>query len=218
MFKKELPIITMGLSIVAAILVLSWAVFIKSGSVIPIQSPVVSDEEIVSDGIEDNRMEDDDVLADDISNEFFTFTKDDQIFSVSKSEFKVLNKFNALELKSESEDCGTNKSEQYFKELLSYYSENSNGIEYQFKYIGQTQDFGAWVVMVVPNKIGYINFEEFKNDFNLCEAGSDRYPALMSDKYFLFVSSCGTGFDDGSGLPNGCDVVRKIIEPTIRIK
>ena len=68
MFKKELPIITMGLSIVAAILVLSWAVFIKSGSVIPIQSPVVSDEEIVSDGIEDNRMEDDDVLADDISD------------------------------------------------------------------------------------------------------------------------------------------------------
>ena len=49
MFKKELPIITMGLSIVAAMLVLSWAVFIKLMPAVPVQAPVVDDEEIVAD-------------------------------------------------------------------------------------------------------------------------------------------------------------------------
>ncbi|MDF1498264.1 MAG: hypothetical protein P1P85_02830 [Patescibacteria group bacterium] len=212
MFKKELPIIFIGLSIIVAMLVLSLAVFIKSMPVIPVQVPVVTDDSVGGD-------ENDEIISDDdVFNEFFTYVKDDQKFSVSKSEFKILNKFNAIELKSKSEDCGTNKSKQYFEELLSYYSENSSGIEYQFKYHGQTQDSGVWIVTAIPNKIGYIDLKEFKNDFDLCEAGSSRYPYLISEKYLFFVSSCGTGYDDGSGFPHGCDIVQKIVEPTIRIK
>lgn len=212
MFKKEIPIIFIGLSTVVAIVVLSWTVFIKCELTVPAQPPVANDDLAVDD--ENNKI----IPDDDIPDEFFTYVKDDQIFSVSKSEFRILDKFNAIELKSKSENCGTNKSEQYFKELLSHYSENEDGIEYQFKYQGQTQDSGIWTVVAISNKIGYTNLEEFKNDFDLCEAGSDRYPYLISEKYLLFVSSCGTGYDDGSGLPHGCDVVRKIVEPTIRVK
>jgi len=227
MFKKQLPIIFIGLCVVIAALVLGWTVFVERDVVAPVQAPVVSDndensenDEIINDSsvIEDDTIGDNDVSEMSTSTDFFTYTKNDQIFSVSKSKFKVLNKFNALELKNKSKDCGTNKSEQYFKKLLSHYSENDSGMEYQFKYQGQTQDSGIWIVTIIPNKIGYTNLEDFKNDFNLCEAGSDKYPSLMLEKYFLFVSSCGTGYDDDSGLPHGCDVVRKIVEPTIMVK
>lgn len=64
MFKKELPIITLGLSIVAAVLVLSWTVFIKPTPTVPIQPPVASDDEIIDD-IGDEDMEDDDISNDD---------------------------------------------------------------------------------------------------------------------------------------------------------
>lgn len=147
------------------------------------------------------------------STDFFTYSKNDQIFSVSKNEFKVLDKFTVSGLMSLSDECGTNKSEQYFNELLSNYSKDDNGAEYHFIYKGQTQDSGDWIVTVIPNKIG-----GFKDDFNICEAGADRYPFLSSDKYLIFVSSCGTGADDDSGLPYGCDIVRKIAEPTIKLK
>lgn len=152
------------------------------------------------------------------STDFFTYGKNDQIFSISKSEFKILNNFSALKLANKSKDCGINKSEQYFKQLLSHYSINDNGTEYHLTYKGQTQDTGVWIVTVIPNKLGYTNLNDFKNDFDLCEAGSNKYPALMSEKYLLFVSSCGTGFDDGSGFPHGCDVIREIVEPTIKLK
>lgn len=147
------------------------------------------------------------------STDFFTYSKDDQVFSVSKNEFKVLDKFSVSELMSLSNECGTNKSEQYFIQLLSNYSKDDNGAEYHFTYKGQTQDSGDWIVTVILNKIG-----GFKDDFNICEAGANRYPTLASDKYLLFVSSCGTGADDDSGLPHGCDIVRKMVEPTIKFK
>ena len=191
---------------VVAVLVLSWTVLMKKELVAPVRVPVADDGngEIIPDDI----IPDDDIFDD---------MKDSQIFSVSKSEFKVLDKFNALELKNKSKDCGTDKSEQYFKELLSYYSENDNGIEYQFKYQGQTQSSGVWIITAISNKVGYTNLEDFKNDFNLCEAGSNRYPYLISEKYILFASSCGTGYDDNSKLSHGCDIVRKMVEPMIKI-
>ena len=47
MFKKEIPIVFVGLSMVVAALVLGWSVFVKSE--VPVQVPVVSDDEIVID-------------------------------------------------------------------------------------------------------------------------------------------------------------------------
>ena len=51
MFKKELPIIFIGLSVVAAVLVLSWTIFIKPELVAPVQVPVADEDEIVSDDV-----------------------------------------------------------------------------------------------------------------------------------------------------------------------
>ena len=101
---------------------------------------------------------------------------------------------------------------------MSKFSSSDKGHIYKISYTGQTQGSGIWKITVIPNKLGYRNLDEFKNDFDLCYAGGDEYPTLISENYLLFVSSCGTGFDDGSGLPHGCDMVRKSIEPTIILK
>lgn len=151
-------------------------------------------------------------------SEPFTYTKNDQLFSVSKKEFNVVDEFVSSTLKDQSEECGTAKTEQYFKNLLSKYSSKEQGEKYSFQYQGQTQDSGIWLVTVIPNKIGYSNINDFKKDFDICSAGADKYPSLVSDKYLLFASSCGTGFDDGSGKPHGCDNVREAVEATIKLR
>lgn len=151
------------------------------------------------------------------STDPLTYSDDKQLFTVSKEEFTILNKFNAANLAEKSKECGTNKTEEYFKEILSKYSADDKGIIYNFKYNGNSQDPDTWTVAVIPNKTGYADLEHFKADFNLCEAGADRYPAMISEKYLLFKSSCGTGFDDGSENPHGCDIVQQAVSPTIKL-
>ena len=56
MFKKELPIIFIGLSVVVAVLVLGWSVFVKREVAAPVQMPVVEDD-IVSDDADDDISE-----------------------------------------------------------------------------------------------------------------------------------------------------------------
>jgi hypothetical protein len=63
----------------------------------------------------------------------------------------------------------------------------------------------------------YATIDSVKKDFDQCYAGGDMYPTAMNSKWLLFVNSCGTGFDDGSGKPNGCQEVRTIVEPTLKL-
>ena len=68
MFKKQLPIIFIGLCVVIAILVLSWTVFVKQEVVVPVQAPVVEDDEIIPDDVEDDDVPDDDISEIDTSD------------------------------------------------------------------------------------------------------------------------------------------------------
>ncbi|MDD3284424.1 MAG: hypothetical protein PHZ07_02415 [Patescibacteria group bacterium] len=152
-----------------------------------------------------------------IKLEPFTYTNNNELFDkVSKQEFKVLEKFTADELYSNR--CDTDKTKEYFQNVLSRYSNEDLGIEYIFEYNGITQEPGVWVVRVIQNKFDYENMDDFQKDFGVCSAGEEKYPLLFSGKYLLFMSSCGSGFDDGSGRPHGCDLIQEFVQPTIRIK
>lgn len=153
-----------------------------------------------------------------ILKDSFAYSGNDQLFVVSEKEFKVLERINSSDLFNESQECGADKDKKYFDGILSKYSADDKGIEYSFRYKGKTQDSGVWKVTVIPNKIGYANLDGFKSDFGLCRAGADMYPTLVSDRWLLFESSCGTGFDDGSGNPHGCEVVRQAVAPTIELE
>jgi hypothetical protein len=74
----------------------------------------------------------------------------------------------------------------------------------------------VWTVTVLPN-IGYTELEKFMEDFDLCQAGGERYPTQVSLKFLLFESSCGTGSDDGSGRAHGCDRVQEAVLPELKL-
>ncbi len=146
------------------------------------------------------------------------YYKNDQLFIVSKQEFAVLDQFTSSQLKAQSQECGESGTEQDFSSLLSQYTRSDQAIQYSFQYQGQSQDSGLWIVTVIPNKLGYTGNVDFKKDFGICAAGSEKYPSMVSKKYLLFVSSCGSGFDDGSGRPFGCEKVKQAVEPTMRLR
>ncbi|MBI2050762.1 MAG: hypothetical protein HYT31_03060 [Parcubacteria group bacterium] len=160
------------------------------------------------------------------STDAFAYSDAGRNFDMSEGNFAVLEAMKPSELAANSAECtigkdvnesGIEKDKQYFQQLLSAYTENDMGTAYSFAYDGQSQE-GDWKVTAIPNKLGYINMDQFKNDFDLCFAGGIRYPLLVSRNYLLFASACGTGFDDGSGLPHGCYEMQQIIEPTIILK
>lgn len=148
----------------------------------------------------------------------FTYSDSNHNFPIEKQEFIVREKFDVEDLVNYSAECGQNKDKEYFQELMSSYSKTDKGVSYTFKYNKPSQDPNYWTVTLIPNQIGYKNTNNFYNDFSLCFAGGDLYPKLVSDNYLFFIKSCGSGYNDGSGLPIGCGEIREIIEPTIKLK
>ena len=124
--------------------------------------------------------------------------------------------YTADQLKSMAEECGAQHEVGYFDKLVAKFSGATKTV-YNFKYQGNSQDAGIYTVTLLPNKAGYTSLDQFKKDFDICAAGGDAYPTMLNSSWLLFVNACGTGFDDGSGQPHGCDEVKKIIEPSLKL-
>ena len=124
--------------------------------------------------------------------------------------------FTAEQLKSGAEECGTKHETGYFDKLVAKFSGTSKVI-YNFKYKGDSQDDGVFTVTLLPNKAGYVSLDQFKKDFAQCYVAGNAYPLLFNGSWLLFVNSCGSGFDDGSGHPHGCDEVEKVVEPSLKL-
>jgi hypothetical protein len=152
-------------------------------------------------------------------NDSLSFVANDQLFRAEQEEFDVAARFTAQELAEKAAACGASRDKdvKYFQQLLSLYA-GEKGIVYKFIYAGQSQDEGVWTATVLPNRTGYASVPELKSDFDLCAAGGDLYPFLVSPSYLMFESSCGTGADDGSGKAHGCELVKGAVEPTLRFK
>jgi len=136
--------------------------------------------------------------------------------SVSVSKETKTFDYTADQLALMAQECGNDQSKNYFNNLVSKFS-GTTKIIYNFKYTGESQGSDTFTVTLLPNKAGYSSLDEFKNDFDQCYAGGDAYPTMLNDNWLLFVNSCGTGFDDGSGKPIGCQEVRDVVEPTLKL-
>lgn len=147
-------------------------------------------------------------------NDSFSYSIMDNLVSVSKDETPF--DFTANQLKTSADECGINNDSVYFDKLISKFNGSSKTV-YNFKYKGESQDDGVFKVTVLPNKAGYTSIDQFKKDFDICASGGDAYPKLVNKDWLLFTSSCGSGFDDGSGRVHGCDEVQKIIEPSLKL-
>jgi len=124
--------------------------------------------------------------------------------------------YTADQLFSMAQECGNEQTLSYFSDLVSKFS-GVNKTVYNFKYIGESQESDAFVVTLLPNNAGYFSLADFQKDFDQCSAGGDAYPTMLNSDWLLFVNSCGSGFDDGSGKLMGCQEVRDVVEPTLKL-
>lgn len=124
--------------------------------------------------------------------------------------------FTAEELKLSAEECGTKHEEGHFDQLAAKFK-GENKIVYNFTYKGDSQDSVIFTVTLLPNKAGYTSLDQFKKDFDICAVGGQAYPKMLNNNWLLFINSCGSGFDDGSGRIHGCDEAQKIIEPSLKL-
>lgn len=114
-------------------------------------------------------------------------------------------------------ECGTQQDIDHLERLAEKF-EGVKKTVYKFKYTKDSQDPDSYYVTRVPNKAGYGTMGDFQHDFNICAGGAMMYPKMLNQDWLLFVSSCGTGVDDGTGRPNGCEEVRKVIEPSLNFR
>lgn len=92
---------------------------------------------------------------------------------------------------------------------------NTSYYEYTVASTDLTQEPHGYQLIVVPNVTNIPDYDTFRAMFDICAAGGT-YPIEMSPDWLVFQTSCGSGYSDGSGLPNGCDEARKGI--TLEIK
>jgi hypothetical protein len=153
-----------------------------------------------------------------VSNGPLSYDGSNQLFAVTQKQFKVLDVFTPDYLENDSSGCyGPSHPISYYQTVLSKFSSTDQGTQFDFNFVGKSQDGGVYEVTIIPNKPGYQNMDQFNADFGLCDAGDDLYPSLLSSNYLLFVPACGTGVDDGSGLPHGCDEVQSFVGDSLKL-
>ncbi|MBD3281310.1 hypothetical protein GF391_01020 [Candidatus Uhrbacteria bacterium] len=143
-----------------------------------------------------------------------TYTANHQEVEVNKkahSHAYTLDYMRAL-----ANECGTEHPPQYLETLIRKFEAEPRFV-YEFKYKGESQESDTYRVVVIRNVANYQTLEEFKKDFDLCAAGGEEYPVKMTKNWLMFENSCGSGFDDGSGRPNGCQIVKDQVGSTIEL-
>lgn len=110
-------------------------------------------------------------------------------------------------LEAMADECGTDYEDGYFEDLFAQ-MEDETVYKYEFTYLGESQSPGAYTLSVVGNVPGYADLDAFDKDFGICAVGGGAYPVDMNENWLVFGSSCGSGYDDGSGLPHGCEEVK----------
>lgn len=136
--------------------------------------------------------------------------------AVSVSKTTAPFNYTAEQLKANADDCGAQQADGYFDDLIAKFNGTTKTI-YSFKYTGESQEPNTFVTILLPNKPGYISLDQFKNDFNSCAAGENAYPKMLNKDWLLFENSCGSGLDDDSGKPIGCEEVKKVVEPSLKL-
>lgn len=164
------------------------------------------------------QVDDEDLIGAGATVSELPFTYNDKQVSLSYgSPIRASNLFKSSELVAMSEECGTNKSETYFKNLLSKFSPQDEAKTYKFYMKGHINDGEFWTITVMPNKFGYKTLASFKKDFDTCAAGG-KYPAQVSSQNLLFTESCGAANEEAKEVKSSCAQIQKIVEPSLKLR
>ncbi|MDD2656479.1 MAG: hypothetical protein PHQ18_02840 [Patescibacteria group bacterium] len=138
----------------------------------------------------------------------------DGVLATVKKEIVPFN-YTAENLESRATECSAIHETGYFDNLINTFKD-TNIIVYTFTYTGEGQAPNSYTLKVLPNKMRYKTFYDFKNDFDMCAAGGE-YTARMDSKWLLIESSCGSGYSDGSEKRIGCTEIREKIMTNLEL-
>lgn len=145
----------------------------------------------------------------------FEFADSDMPMNITLQTSGFMPNFEDLE--ANAKECGVENSSEYYNNLADTFYDAYQST-YIFKYNDLSQEEDTYVITVIDNVAGYSTMQEFKKDFDLCYAGGSLYPFDINEEFLLFVSSCVSGYDDGSENPNGCQVMKEFIESSLYLK
>ncbi len=193
------------------ITVIVTAIVVGGGFYFWQQSKIVPEEQsTISEEVTDTSTTD----TEESKNEPLTYSTD----GVDAAVITISEPFNYTsdKLISMASECGVNQPAGYFDNLIGKFNGTTKTI-YNFKYNDSSQATDTFTVTLLPNKTGYTSLDQFKKDFDQCYAGGDAYPTELNKDWLLFVNSCGSGANDNSGNVNGCQAVRDVVEPTLKL-
>ncbi len=147
---------------------------------------------------------------------------DPLIYSVEDIDASVNKKavpfdYTAEQLVAMARECGHDIDQDYINDLVVKFA-GTDKLVYEFEYQGESQNPDTYTVTLLPHKPDYASFDQFEKDFDTCSAGGDAYPYMLNDDWLVFVSSCGTGYEDDSGKPVGCQEIREAVESSLKLK
>lgn len=160
------------------------------------------------------------VDEDDFPKMFLNHDPDAAMFSlgdlpVSVTKIELGFGYDAETLQEMAQECNKDKGYDYYSALAEKFKDAKRFL-YELTYTEPSQDGSVYRVTLIENAAHYDSFDDFKDDFDVCSAGGYAYPKHVTHDWLVFTSSCGSGFDDGSGFPHGCDLIKNQIESTLK--
>lgn len=143
----------------------------------------------------------------------YTLPSDGSI-TVTSTSVNAKDLVKADALFAQADECGYARSAEYYLDIENLFN-SATGVRYTFAIAGD-YEMPTWTVTVLPNAPAYTALESFKTDFDICAVGGTLYPQQIGTSSLLFSGSCGSGYS--AGKKNGCDVIRKAVEPTLTVK
>jgi len=119
--------------------------------------------------------------------------------------------YSAEQLQTMAGECGMTPPVNHFTLLVEKFKDASYKV-YAFEYLGgQGSDQNTYYVSVLPNVVGYQNFEDFKKDFDQCFAGITAAPMMLNKDWLVFDNGC-------SDIKlTGCELIRTAVRPTLKL-
>lgn len=185
---------------------------IVGGGVYWLQSSQIEDLQMKLDEAEEEIEENEQAERDaerEVEPLSYSITDETLEVAVTVEDSYLVNEFFTAEgLYSLAQECGSEEELEHFEDLM-YEIDDETLFQYNFEYLGESQGAYGYTLSVMRNVPGYEDYSEFSDDFNICAVGGRLYPLEANDDWLLFGGSCGSGYDDGSGLPHGCDLIRE---------
>ncbi|MFA5792738.1 MAG: hypothetical protein WC897_02585 [Candidatus Gracilibacteria bacterium] len=127
---------------------------------------------------------------------FYNLDSSELPLSVAKTTETFSVDWDALTLKKNAQNCGVDTAtlaDGYFEQIITAIEGAFQNQYYKYVFTAKADQSETYTLMLVPNATAYKSLEEFKADFNVCDAGGI-YPIRMNNDWLMFGTACAGAY------------------------